>query len=544
MPSERWKTAGAAAALFAVNALVTPWIFKLSYARWMGSIEAVYIGLARYILDHFPDLTWFPLWYGGIPYQDSYPPLLHFTVAGLAAVGRLTPAVAYHAVTACIYTLGPVALFWAAWQLGAGRASAFTAALFYSFLSPATWLVKEVRFDTGGWFGPRRLVTLLVYGEGPHLASLLFLPLAIGLLHLALTRRRPALYFGAALAVAATVLSNWIGAFALGLAAVCYLLSEAGTRGGDKRSPTANRWLSPGLRAAATGAWAYAIAMPFVPPSTIATIRANAPLVGGKFILNPTLEAVFLTTFLLLAWALKAARLEPRIRFGVLLLYGTGFISMSAYWFNLMVIPQPHRYHLEMDLAFWLAAALVFTRIPRAAVALAVLVCIPIALHQRHRAWGMERPGDIAATAEYKISRWLGDEFRGRRVFAPGTTGFWMNAFSDTPMLVGGFDNGERNTVLQQVNFEIYFGDKLDVGLDWLKAFGVDAIVGGDPGSGEVYHPYAHPEKLHSLPELWRDGPEVIYAVPRRTASLAHAIRAADLPPFAPPSYDTAPLAP
>ena len=318
-------------------------------------------------------------------------------------------------------------------------------------------MVKEIRFDTGGWFGPRRLVTLVVYGEGPHLASLLFLPLAIGLLHLALTKRRPVLYFGAALAVAATVLSNWIGAFALALAVTCYLFSGAGTRAGDKRSLTPNR-SSLCLRAAAIGAWAYAIAMPFIPPSTISTIRANAPLVGGKFILNLPLEAVFITTFLLLAWALKAARLEPRIRFGVLLLYGTGFISMSAYWFNLIVIPQPHRYHLEMDLAFWLAAALVFTRLPRAAVALAILVCMPVALHQRHRAWGMERPSDITATAEYKISRWLGEEFPGRRVFAPGTIGFWMNAFSDTPMLVGGFDNGERNTLLQHVNFEIYFG--------------------------------------------------------------------------------------
>jgi hypothetical protein len=348
-----------------------------------------------------------------------------------------------------------------------------------------------------------------------------------------LNKRRPVYYLGAAVAIAATVLSNWIGAFALALALSSYLL--AGTLTTSIRSTL--------LPTAAIGAWAYALAMPFIPPSTIATIRANAPLVGGRFVPNFALEAAFVISFLLLAWALKATRLEFRVRFALLFLYGTAFIAMNAYWFNWILIPQPHRYHLEMDLAFWLAAALIVTRIPRAVVAAALAVCLPVALHQRHRARELERPGDITATAEYRVSRWLGDEFRGRRVFAPGTIGFWMNAFSDTPMLVGGFDNGERNALLQHVIFQVYFGDKLNVGLDWLKAFGVDAIVGGDPASREVYHPYAHPDKLHSLPELWREGAEVIYAVPRRNASLAHAVLSGDLPAVTPPPYDTSALA-
>jgi len=531
MRSERAKTAAAAAALFAINALVTPWLFTLSYSRWMGSIEAVFIGLARYIVAHFPDLAWFPLWYGGIPYQDSYPPLLHFLVAGVSAAGRIAPALAYHAVVATIYCLGPAALFWAAWRLGASRGAAFAAAILYSFVSPACWLVKEIRFDTGGWFGPRRLVSLLPYGEGPHLASLLFLPLAIGLVHVAITGRRPVHYLAAAFAIAATVLCNWIGAFALAVALGSYLLSG--------HAPDLPRW----LRIAAIAVWAYALAMPWIPPSTIATIRANAPLVGGKFISNTALEATFAATFLLLAWGLKRIKVPPHVRFGLLFLYSTAFIALNAYWFQFILIPQPHRYHLEMDLAFWLAAALIATRIPRTAVAIVLVACVPIAIHQRHRARDLERPADITTTAEYRISRWLGDHLPGRRVFAPGTVGFWMNAFSDTPMLVGGFDNGERNTLLQHVIFQVYFGDKLNVGLDWLKAFGVDAIVGGAPASDEFYHPYAHPDKLHALPVLWHEGAEVIYAVPRRNPSLAHPVRAADLPAVTPPPYDTEALA-
>ena len=156
----------------------------------------------------------------------------------------------------------------------------------------------------------------------------------------------------------------------------------------------------------------------------------------------------------------------------------------------------------------------------------------------------MEKPIAIRTTAEYEISTWLGGHLPGRRVFAPGTIGFWMDAFSDTPMLVGGFDNGIRNTFLQDVNFQIYASDKRQVMLDWLNAFGCDAMVGGGPQSREVYHPYAHPEKFAGLQELWRNGSEVIYDVPRHNRSLAHAVRAADLPQVAPPGYDTAPIQP
>src|SRR4051812_20533193 len=105
MGSEKLRTALPAAALFAINALVTPWLFHVDYTRNMGSIEAVYIGLARYIVAHFPDFNWFPLWYCGIPFQDSYPPLLHLMVAAVTGFGHISPGYAYHAVTAAVYAL-------------------------------------------------------------------------------------------------------------------------------------------------------------------------------------------------------------------------------------------------------------------------------------------------------------------------------------------------------------------------------------------------------------------------------------------------------
>jgi hypothetical protein len=532
LPSKWGARFAGPVALFSLNAFVTLRLFHSQYIAQMGSIEGAFIGLARYIRDHFSHLSWMPLWYGGIPFPDSYPPLLHFTVAGVSALTHISSGLAYHIVTAVFYSLAPVALYWALGRLGATRSAAFIAAVGYSLFSPTIWLVPSFRRDIGGWFAPCRLDAMVSWGEGPHITALMFLPLAIGALYVAIRRRTPAACFGAALAMAATALSNWIGGFALALAGASFLLANID-----------GAWLRLGFIAC----WAYAIAAPFVTPSTVATIQANAPLVAaGGFKPNPVLEAAFAVGALAIGWALSKWKVERPIRVAALFFYFTAGITLPAMWFKLGVIPQPERYHLEMDLAFWLLAGLVASRVrvanPRILIAVGAVICLFAAIHQHRRAQELEKPIDIASTAESEISLWLGAHNAGQRAFAPGTIGFWMQAFSDTPMLTGGFDNGERNTFLPDIIYQIYAGDRQDTMLAWLKAFGIGVIVGGAPNSREVYHPYAHPEKFDGLPEIWRDGPEVIYAVPRRRASLAHAMLPSDLPQERPPAYYAKPL--
>ena len=154
---ERLRTAACALALFALNACITLRLFHTDYTRQMGSIEAAYIGLARYIANHLGQLSWFPLWYGGIPYADTYPPLLHMVCGLVVAATGISPGLAHHFVTATVYALGPVTLFWMAWRLSGNRAAPWRPAVGYSLISPACLLVKEVRFDAGGWFAGRRL---------------------------------------------------------------------------------------------------------------------------------------------------------------------------------------------------------------------------------------------------------------------------------------------------------------------------------------------------------------------------------------------------
>ena len=551
------KTLGCAALLFALNACITPLLFHTAYTVQMGSIEAAFIGLARYASAHWNDMGWFPLWYGGIPYPDSYPPLLHWICGLVVTLARVSPGLAYHFVTAMVYSLGPVTLFWMAWRLSGKRECALVAGIGYSLISPTCLLVNQARLDSDGFWGPRRLITLVVWGEGPHLTSLCLLPLAIGMLHVALEKRKPWYWVAAALSIAAVPMSNWLGGMALAIGIVAYLF--AGLPAGRKTVPTL-------LCTGALGLYAYAIVVPWLSPSTIAVIRANAPRVADNFQSNTTQRifvAAVAAAFLLAAWAMERWNLARHTRFALLASLVTAAAALGRLWFKLSLLPQPDRYHLEMDMFLWVAVVFAVwplvqrlfgpervtqadpegtppappswwrrrfrLRVPACAVILVLAVAsVPVVKHQRRSARWIARPVKIETTIEYKTARWLDTHMPGARVFAPGTIGFWLNAFSDAPQITGGFDNGIRNPYVPALIFYTYAGDNQRYTVDLLRAYGIDAMIGGGKDSAEFYHPISHVEKLNGLTELWRDGGDAVYDIPRRSRSLAHVMRMAD----------------
>src|SRR5262249_12691921 len=155
----------------------------------------------------------------------------------------------------------------------------------------------------------------------------------IGLLHVALTKRRPWYYVLAALGIAAVPLSNWLGAMALAFCIGAYLLAGFHTR-----------WPSAWLRTAGVGIYAYAIALAWMSPAVIAVIRANAPRVANNFESN-TLQRVYLAAaaavFLLAAWLLARLRVPPATRFAILISCLFGVTALGRYWFRLSLVPQP-----------------------------------------------------------------------------------------------------------------------------------------------------------------------------------------------------------
>ncbi len=517
-----------AVVLFGMSFYVCRDLFHVEYLRHMGSIEGAYIGISRYAMAHWRDLTWFPLWYEGIPYQNTYPPLLHLGVALIACVRGISAAHAYHWTIALAYCLGPVTLFALVRRLSGSRWAGFTAGLLYTALSPSAFLISNVVRDMGSPFRPRRLHALLYWGEGPHVSAMTLLPLAILLVDLAVSKKRGHYFSGAAVLVAAVALTNYLGAFALGLGIVAYLVARFGG------------WRDL-LWVAAIGGAAYGLAMPWLPPSTIAVTQFNARMVAGDF------RTVYQTLPLwvaVMAGGLGVAKLAARrlamgLQFAIFFTFLTGLITLADAWFHIAIVPQPDRYHLEMEMGLAMLAGMaayeVFRRVPQrmaigAVVAMMILLVPPLRISRRYARTFLITTIDITKTSEWKTADWLNRNWSGERVMVAGSTAFWLTAFSDTPEMGGGFDQGRTDRELAGASYGLTAGVGAEESVLWLKALGVQAVGVSGPGSTEVYKDFVDPAKFEGVLEpLWRDGGDVLYRVGKTHASLARVVPRIDL---------------
>jgi hypothetical protein len=533
----RWKSAGLALALFLGNLWLVRGLLTIEYLRHMGSIEGARIALSRWMLENWRDLSWFPLWYGGIPFENAYPPLWHATVAAAAAVTGFTPAHAYHVAIAVAYALGPVTLFLLVLRMSGSNVYSSLTALIYSLLSPSAILVPAMAQDMGSVWRPRRLQDLVLYGEGPHVAALTLLPLVLVLLMVAFERRRPIWWLLASLGISSVLLTNWLGATELILMVAAWLLAYSA-------KPWWKRWLIT----AGLGAGAYAIAAPWVPPGTVWAFAHSEEFRAGGYTSQPwsTLVALAaaLAGLLLLLWLCWRLHAPAPLRFAILFLYPTFLITMSSLTSDPALMPHRLRFHLVMEMGIALllgaGAGLATKRIPAqwkwyAACVLLAWGSFPAMRYAAH-ARRLIQPVDMGGTVEYQEAKWLQANLGGGRVFAPGSIRFWLNAFTDVPQFAGGFDPGVVNPLWTHVNYQILSGESAgeregEIAILWLKAFGIDAIAVSGPKSREAYRDYRNPRKFDGLlPEAWRDGDDVIYRVPRRSAGLAHVVRRGDLP--------------
>ena len=528
--SDVTRTLLCAGGLFLINLYVCRELFWTEYVNQMGSIEGAFIALARYITRNAADLTWFPLWYNGIPFQDSYPPLFHWIVAIWASVFHWTPAHAYHFIAAFFYCIGPVALFFLCTALSGSRAYSFFAGLSYSVLSPSAFVIADIRHEIG-LLRPRRLQALVAWGEAPHVAGLALLTLAVLALHRAVTRRRPIDAIVCAVLFAATVATNWLAAVALFAAGVAYLCSST---------------LRGGVLALPITLLAYGMVVPWIPPSTIQTIRMNAPHLGdfgGVYAgMSRNLLILGLATAVVVLIIRRLTNSLP-VRFGAIFSFLMAALVLPGFWWKLYIVPQPTRYQLELELGLTIlvifAIKVMLHRSPgrvRAAIAItAMLLAVIPAKSDRRFARYVMSPVKITQTIEYKTATWLDRNLPGLRVFASGSTQFWLNAFTDNPEVTGGFDNGVVNQVTRTASYIIRSGDgagdrDAEISIVWLKALGVHAVVVGGPDSTQAYRDYRNPRKFDGILKiLWHEGDDSVYLVPQRSASLARVVIRSDL---------------
>ncbi|HVN04875.1 MAG TPA: hypothetical protein VMT86_10685 [Bryobacteraceae bacterium] len=530
--------------LFSLNVSIAWRMFHVEYLANMGTTEGVFVAYARYARDHWPDLGWCRFWYAGLPFGNVYPPGLHLTAAAVSHFADISAAMAFHVVVAVLYCLGPVTLFWMAVRLTHLVCWSFYAGLLYSLVSPSAFLVPEIRRDLGSLLWAQRLHTPVSYGDSPHVSSLTLIPLAILALDLARERRKPIYIVGAALALASVPLTNWPGAIVLAFAVVAYGLSFS------RRD-----WLVIGA-AAFLG---YAFAVPWIPPSAVIVTQANTQgfLPVNRFAPHHLVYAAILA---LSTWVLLrvTARLPVYLRFFLLFTFYMAAVTLGWYWLGLTLIAQPNRFHLAMEMGITLSLTFGLRRfitrwktLRQVFVVAFAALCVFQFVNYRAYAYRLIHGIDITQTSEYKTARWFDQHMRESRAMVPGSTTFWLNAFTDTPQLTGCCLQSLVNQIEPIANYgittDLTAEDRaFDASMLWFKALGVRAVAVSGPHSTEVYKPFYHPYKFDGrLPELWRDGDDVIFGVPWRYYSIAHALAPGDLVQRTPiHGVDTAPLIP
>jgi len=524
------------AALLAINTYFVEKLFFVEFTDNMQTNAGSFMAISRFILEHWPHLDWFPWWFNGEPFENSYSPMLHFVDAGFACLFRCSTAHAYNFVTGLSYVAGPAFLFLFAWRMSHFLETSFLAALVYSLFSPAA-LFHVFQTDLGSVWNPWRLRVLVHYGEGPHIAELGALPLGLLLVYFAITRRKFVWYAASACTMAFLTLVNAFGAADLAVGCVCLVAALRGRR----------EIITATLLLSAIFVTCYLWASPFLTPTLIGTILKNSQVVEGDFHASRLfpMQCMVAAGFCGL-WLLARRIVDYYLRFSLLFAYV--FLAITALYAlaNRAALPQPNRYSLEMEMGVALALPFflrsLFLRTSSktfsssnslriAGVALVLVLAVHQAKSYRRYARSVIQPIDITQTIEYKIAKALDAKVGANRALVSAQAGTWLNVFSNTSQMDGGHGPFNPNWDAQQAAaYAIYTGENAgsrdpEVSILWLKTFGCQAVHVSGPKSRIDGKPFRNPAKFNgALPVLWQEDDDTIYSVPQRTTSLAHVV--------------------
>ena len=529
---------------FANVALVWP-LFLGGYTREMGSIESVFIADARFIFENFPHLSWNSLWYAGFPFHLFYTPVLPFLMVLAHALYSVVEIFYWYRIfIGLFYALTPVSFYFLVRFLTGKNLVGFLAAIIYSFLPSTGYLMPQVG-NLAAIYGraPWRLLTLILFGEGGHIVGIFFLPLALIFFIKAIRDASLKNVFLASLFTGLVALTNLIALIGFAVMLAIVLLVEF--LDGD--------WLRKIGRAGIISLFSFGLVafwynFSFIKASFSIGTGGVGGSVGDAYL--RAFPAIFLLAPLFFIFAIigKKKIFKPiLIALGWILIF---FLS-AYFWFEgrTMLLPQPNRYLPEMDmgtaLLFSWGICLLVERILQQKLSrfrpilyiLIILLLFYLPFRYIRQAWDLTLPHqDVSQTSEYKIASWFEDNTQEERVYASGTSAFWLNTFVDVPQIRGGND-GVANPWMLHAIYQINTGENAPEGQEgevavwWLRALNVSYLVVNLPSSREVFHDFRNPEKfsqVFGMEEKTRLDGDVIYKVPLKKPSLAQVVNKVD----------------
>jgi hypothetical protein len=529
------------AVLFIITAVTIFPFFFGDITQNFGSIESAYISDSSFLVNSFPNLGWYPFWYGGFPFHLSYPPLFVGLVAALHIIFGLSIGQSYRVLGGIGYAATPVALYILSKSLTKNRVGSFCAGLTYG-LVPTFFPA----------IAPPRAEVLALYGEAPHLFGFALALMSIYQLFNCISRPTWPRCALAAVLMAGVALSNLIALYGLSLLLVAAVLTEIVYRSQNALSLTV-----------LIGIIAYGISAFQYDPAFIRSSAQYGQLTGSG--INPLQIAALGALFvgLVLIHRSKSRLLSKHTRTKVWFFCATWLavfflvIAGSHNWFGLPALaPQGSRYEPELDAGVSLFVGLLIIYANKLITHFLMSVSSVVRWGSHFAVLGVFLAGLLIVSAasvphslavtqpttnldnvpEYRIAAWLSQHVTDESVFATGTVGFWLDVFSNVREIRGGSDQGATNPWWNLVASEINAGPDPQTSILLAQAWNVKYIVVTFPNASTVYHDFAYPEKFQNvLPLSYYFMGNGVYEIPLRRPSLIEAVsgnHASNLPPI------------
>jgi hypothetical protein len=496
-----------AAGLF--NFIVVFPLFGVEYLSHTYSNEQSFVAIARFLREHWPHTSWFSWWDLGMPLENAYFPVVPYAVAGLSVLTHWSESLTYHNILGFSFVVGPPGIVILVARLTGSAVSGFFAAFVFSCCSVSALVFPEIRVDLGSVWGSQRLRNMLYYGEGPHNIALALLPWLLVLLHSTLekaNKRRSTVSIVRSAAIACALISlgcllNPFGTVTLLLCSVAmiwFTLSVSVLR-------LVVIAVSFGILIAGLCSFATS-------PTLLETIRQQSQFVGGDYRWGlMTLAAIVVISVIAILIRIFGARFNSGIAFSITVALAVALPVTLAYAYDVSIVPQPRRYHLDLEILLCvllgtLLALIVNSAGAKAALAAMVMLvwslCIPA---QVYFASGLSQGLDIKQTYQYAVAQWAEENTQtGDRLFIGGDAGFLFNVFSTRLQCGNGHQPSTPNFQQAVGVYTVYTGTNAGerdamISILWLKAFGAKAIFVPPDGTAPTIQPFVKPNKFDGI---------------------------------------------
>ena len=524
--------------LIVLQAILLYPMFLDGYSRFTENIEAAHIANAQYILNHFSE-KWNPLWYFGFPVHLTYPPVFPYLIAIISSISSLSVNYIYRILTAIFMIMTPFSVYLFSLYLTRRKTTAYLSSLFYILLPSIAYLfIPQLAMHTPlAGYAPFRLITFAQYGEGPHLGSIFFIPLAA--MYFIKSYRQPDIknYFLASLFIALTMLTNLFGGIALLIILGIIILGKMAIYLFEFNL---KRLIVIGLLSYLFTAFVYDL-------NFVQSILQSSYIHPENAAHWPPFLVVFISFIfgivpisLLIRGRMMGN--EKNFQWFVPGLWTLVFLTIPVvyYHFGFSLVTQPNRYLPELQIGFGILSAMFITslwdRYPATisrptlakktvAISVTLITLFLLSYSYISNPYYLINPQPMDKSYEYQIARWLDqniDKSTGERVYLTGTPAFWLTAFKEVPQIRGSADNAQPNPWWADASYQINKGDDANLTKSWLNLMNVKYIVINYPESGTHYVDYENYDRFNDYERVaeFADGGFAVLQVPDSNLSM------------------------